>query len=74
MDYSIHIATISMKLSILYFKALLTKISIKLCICIHEDGFDLSKPRHLARNMYQKNNFLISQPNETVLLRTQNIC
>ena len=43
MDSPIHIDTISMKLSTLYFKRLPIKISIKLCISVHEDCFYLSK-------------------------------
>ena len=37
MDYPIHIDTISMELSVLYFKVLLVKISIKWCISVPED-------------------------------------
>ena len=39
MDYPIHIATISLELSILYFKGLPVKLSIKQCISVHEDCF-----------------------------------
>ena len=38
----IHIDTISMGLSILYFKRLLVKISIKRCISVLEDCFILA--------------------------------
>ena len=39
MDYSIQIDTISMELSISYFKGLLVKISIYWYISVHEDFF-----------------------------------
>ena len=43
MDYPIYIDTISMKLSILYFKGLLVKISIKWCTSIPEVCIYLDK-------------------------------
>ena len=39
MDYTILIDTIRMELSILYFKGLSVKSSIKWCISVHEDWF-----------------------------------
>ena len=42
MDYHIHIDTISMELSILYFKGLLVLISLKRCISVTEDCFILA--------------------------------
>ena len=43
MDYPIHIDTISMELSILYFKGSHVKISIKCCMSVPEDCFYLGK-------------------------------
>ena len=42
-DYPIHIDTVIMKESILYFYGLQAKISIKWCICVIEDMFYLSQ-------------------------------
>ena len=42
MDYPIYIETINKELSSLYFKGLLVKISIKLCISVPECCFYLS--------------------------------
>ena len=42
MDYAIHIDTIRIELSILYFKGLLGKFSIKLCIICPEGCFILA--------------------------------
>ena len=39
LDYPIHIDTICIELSILYFKGLPLKISIKWCISVSEDSF-----------------------------------
>ena len=41
--YPIHNDTINMEKSILYFKVLLVKISIKWCISVPEECFNFSK-------------------------------
>ena len=42
-DYPIHIDTISVEFSMLYFKGLSVKISVKRCILVPEDDFSLCK-------------------------------
>ena len=42
-EFPIHIDTIRIELSTLYFKGSYVEISIKLCISVPDDSFNLSK-------------------------------